>query len=412
MTEFYRDKRLLLAHDSVLPFPIMAFHKLATVVAGCSLLGASLPSLSAGERFGAQGPAGNQTHDPISKERVSVGVEQAIERYRDRIREIYLANGKEETLLSDQIYRFEVAAKEVLGDVVPLFDTVAFDRLSLVDKVNYLSKGLYDHGYIVGNFDVTAETRDGRMAVLSINVDRVLSSDIVTCGDLDFSLIGLPSNPLPKTLPFFETSCLISETPGAIPLTPVSALAIDLKRKTYGVVLGHDSVARYLPGYDASKHAPLSQGVRDFLTDWALGRLAYHVGGDKGMCDLPQAFTYNGRTLPLRNVMGLAYAFSRSTEESPQLAILVCNFLGLTGGSPDSFLLATASQIIRERLAERFPGIEELRQRDTTSKFFESNPEAAKAYLRALRASVLKQVQGTKEEMERQKNGRRQRFSI
>lgn len=132
----------------------------------------------------------------------------------------------------------------------------------------------------------------------------------------------------------------------------------------------------------------------------------------KGTCQLPQAFVYQGRALPLRSVMGMAFAFSRSTEQSPELATLVFNYLGMSARSPDSLLLATSSQVICSRLAERYPGIETLRNCAATKKFFESNPDAAKAYLKALRTSVLKQVEGTKEEMERQADGRRQRISI
>jgi hypothetical protein len=393
---------------SVVPFPFMVHQKLAAIVAGVSLVGASLPSISAEERAGSV----LKPENVLPQDQNAVAVEQAIERYRDRIREIYLANGKDETLLTEQVRKLDAAVKELIRDLNPQFDAKAFDRVSLVDKINTLSNELFTHGYIVGHFDMTADARDGSKALLSINLDRVISSTTVQSGDLDFSDIGLTSNPLPRTLPFFETTTVIVEAPGSAPLSPLSALTIDLKKKTYGLVLGHDAVARCLPGYDPSEQRLLDPNVRAFLTDWALGRLAYHVGGEREVCSLPQSIEVNGRSLPLRSVMGLAYALERCGDTSPTLAAVVCNYIGISASTPDNLLLGTTSQLIRQRLAKSFPGIESIRDARGAKDFFEQRPDAAKAYLETLRALVREQVKAIKDDFLGGKNAPRQGFSI
>lgn len=388
----------------------MVREKLAAMIAGASLVGSALPSLSAEERLSVRG--GMEPRGALTSDRTALAPEQAIERYRDRIREIYLANGKEETLLTDQITKLDAAMKELLGDITPQFDADTFDRVSLVDKINTLSKALFSHGYVVGNFDMTADSHDGGKAILSINLDRVLSTTTIRSGDLDFSHIGLTSNPLPESLPFFETTTVIVEAPGSPPLSPLSALTIDLKKKTYGLVLGHDAVARCLPGYEASQKGSLDQDVRAFLTDWALGRLAYHIGGEKRVCTLPQSIDLEGRSLPLRSVMGLAYAFERNGDTSPALATVVCNYIGISASTPDNLLLGTTSQLIRQRLAKSFPGIESFQDARGAKAFFDQNPKAAKGYLDALRGLVRKQVEVMKEEALQHKNGAKQGLSI
>lgn len=122
--------------------------------------------------------------------------------------------------------------KELLGDLTPRFDANAFDKLSLVEKINTLSTVFFNCGCVVGHFDVTADTRDSGKAILTINLERVLSRTTARSGDLDFSSIGLTSHPLPETLPFFETTTVIVEAPGSPPLSPLSALTIDLKKKS------------------------------------------------------------------------------------------------------------------------------------------------------------------------------------
>jgi hypothetical protein len=388
----------------------MVPERLAAIVAGASLLGASLPSISAEERSRTRSdvePTGALTPDGATR-----APEHAIERYRGRIREIYIANGKEETILSDQITKFDAAAKELLGDIVPQFDPKVFDRVSLVDKINTLSHVFLTHGYVLGNFDVTADTRDGGKAILSINLDRVLSKTTIPTAALNFSHIGLPSNPLPETLPFFETTTVIVEAPGSPPLSPLSALTIDLNKQTYGLVLGHDAVTRCLPGYDASQPGSLDQGVRSFFTDWALGRLAYHIGGEKRVCTLPQSIDVEGRSLPLRSVMGLAYAFERNAVDSPAVATVVCNYIGISASTPDNLLLGTTSQLIRQRLAKSFPGIESFQDAKGAKVFFHQNPKAAKGYLDALRGLVRKQVEVIKDQVQRQKTAPHEGLSI
>lgn len=394
----------------MLPFSCMVREKLAAIVAGASLIGASLPSISAEERSRAR-----DNDEPLgasASDRTPQSSEHAIERYRDRIRDIYIANGKTETILSDQVNKFDAAVKELLGDLVPQFDPKAFDRVSLVDKINTLSHVFLTHGYVLGNFDVTADTRDGGKAILSINLDRVLSKTTIRTGDLNFSHIGLSSNPLPDTLPFFETTTVIVEAPGSAPLSPLSALTIDLRKNTYGLVLGHDAVTRCLPGYDASKPGSLDQGVRSFFTDWALGRMAYHIGGEKRVCTLPESIDVERRSLPLRSVMGLAYAFERNADYSPAVATIVCNYIGISASTPDNLLLGTTSQLIRQRLAKSFPGIESIRDARGAKDFFEQRPDAAKAYLETLRALVREQVRAIKDNFLGGKNAPRQGFSI
>jgi hypothetical protein len=389
----------------------MVREKVAAIVAGASLMGASLPSISAEERLRERG--NDDPHSALKADRTHPAPEQAIERYRDRIREIYLANGKEETLVTDQITKFDAAVKELLGNLDPQFDPKAFDRVSLVDKINTLSNAFVTHGYILGNFDLAADTRDGGRAILSINLDRVLSKTTIRTGDLNFSHIGLTSNPLPETLPFFETTTVIVEAPGSAPLSPLSALTIDLRKKTYGLVLGHDAVTRCLPGYDASQPGTLDPGVRSFFTDWALGRIAYHIGGEKRICTLPQSIEVGGRSLPLRSVMGIAYAFERSTDDSPALATTVCNYIAISASTPDNLLLGTTSQLIRQRLAKSFPGIESFQDARGAKEFFDKNPKAAKGYLEALRELVRKQVEAVKDEgLLQRKSGGRQGLSI
>ena len=121
----------------------------------------------------------------------------------------------------------------MLGDLTPRFDANAFDKLSLVEKINTLSTVFFNCGCVVGHFDVTADTRDSGKAILTINLERVLSRITARSGDLDFSQIGLTSHPLPETLPFFETTTVIVEAPGSPPLSPLSALTIDLKKKVW-----------------------------------------------------------------------------------------------------------------------------------------------------------------------------------
>lgn len=112
-------------------------------------MGASLPSVSAEERSRARGDV--EPHGALTSDRTTLTPEQAIERYRDRIRQIYLANGKKETLLSDQITKLDTAVKELLGDLTPQFDANAFDKLSLAEKINTLSTAFFNCGYVVGH---------------------------------------------------------------------------------------------------------------------------------------------------------------------------------------------------------------------------------------------------------------------
>ena len=107
--------------------------------------------ISAEERISARDRSTVEPHAALTSDRKTVTPEQAIERYRDRIREIYLANGKKEPLLSDPITKLDTAVKELLGDLTPQFDANAFDKLSLVEKINTLSTEFFNCGYVVGH---------------------------------------------------------------------------------------------------------------------------------------------------------------------------------------------------------------------------------------------------------------------
>jgi hypothetical protein len=61
------------------------------------------------------------------------------------------------------------------------------------------------------------------------------------------------------------------------------------------------------------------------------------------MCTLPQSIDVEGRLLPLRSVMGLAYALERNGDTSPALATIVRSYIGISASTPDNLLLGTTS---------------------------------------------------------------------
>jgi hypothetical protein len=374
----------------------MVSHQLRAFVTSISLVGAELPTLSATERAHLQaGPRTEaRTPDPTSKQ--STQVETAIEQYRDAIREIYLANGQRDTLISHQIVAFERAAQRLAESLDPSFTPSTFTARTLIDKINYLAEVLLRHDYILGNFDVTADMRDGSRAILSANLDKVVAATTIASGHLDFSLIGLSRNPLPDKLPFYESLSVIAEARGTPMPAPLSALALDLKKKTFGLALGRNGIAQCLPGYDTARADALTPGSRAFLTDWALGRLAYHLGCEASLCSLPRELDLGGRGVPLRSLMGIAYALDRNSNYSPELATLIRNQISLTASSPDSALLAVSSQLVCKHLATLYPEIGTLESCEAVHAFFQREPNAAKKYLTSLRDIILKQLEELK----------------
>lgn len=382
---------------------------LASILAAATLVQATLPQVPAQETPKSGEPIPSDQKTPAITPEV---VDQAVWNYRSKIRDIYLANGKTETLLTDQIDRLTLATRDLCKKLDPKFDTSRFDQASIMEKIDTASKILYKHGFIVGSLDITAVGRESKAAVISLNLDKIIATSSVECSQRDFSSIGCRTNPLPESLPSFQTQAIIPEAPGATPLAPLSALAIDQAEGSYGLLLSHDCLTRCLPGYSFTQGSTLDPKTHAFLLDWALGRLAFHMAGEKGISELPQAINVTGKPLPLRNLMGLSYALKQNADLPVDAAIIVCNYIGISGGAPDSALLIPSSSIIRKKLSAQYPGIEKLDSCEGTKRFFEKHPEAAKTYMTELHSLLTNQVKTIKDEMEAQKSRKKLHLSI
>jgi hypothetical protein len=384
-------------------------HNLASILTAATLVQASLPQVPAQQALKSSEPVpSEQRASAVTPELV----EQAVGNYRSKIREIYLANGKTETMISDQIDRLSDATRDLCKQLDPNIDTPHFDKTSLIEKIDTASKLLYKHGFIVGSLDMTAHGREGNAAVISLNLDKVIATSSVECSQRDFSSIGCPTNPLPKSLPFFQTQAVIPQAPGANPLAPLSALTIDRRTGSYGLLLSHDSLTRCLPGYSFTEGSTLDPKTRTFLLDWALGRLAFHMAGENGSSALPQSIRVSETALPLRNLMGLSYALLQNADLPCEVAIIVYNYFGMSGGAADSALLGQSSTIIRKKLSARYPGIETLDSCEGTRRFFEKYPEAAKAYISELRTLTTNQVKTIEQEMKDQTRRKNRHMAI
>jgi hypothetical protein len=235
---------------------------------------------------------------------------------------------------------------------------------------------------------------------------------LLECSNRDFSTIGCPINPLPDSLTFYETHAVIPEAPEVPPLAPLSALALSLSNRTYGLLLSHDSITRCLPGYSFTNESKLDPKTHTFLLDWAFGRLAFHMAGEKGLSELPQAIRIGEQPLPLRSLLALSYALERNPDAPVEAATILCNYIGISAGSADSAILNTSSSIVRRKLSTRYPGIETLDSCLGTRRFFEANPVAAKAFMTELQKLLSNQIKTIKEEDAAQKSRKNPNFSI
>jgi len=123
---------------------------IVSILTAATVFDATLPQIPAQET--------PTQRDPIPTEQKSVAVdpnlvEQVIHNYRSSIREIYLANGKPETLLPQQIDTLTHAIREVCQKLDPNFKSSHFDKASLFDKIETVSTVLNRHGFIVGSLD-------------------------------------------------------------------------------------------------------------------------------------------------------------------------------------------------------------------------------------------------------------------